>query len=131
MAVPVYTSPASADNARRATAWREGQTDIVFDSVLDGRIGTEILMPDGWVTAKSLGGSSFGFGGTDMAQLAARLKNQYFNSDRIKQIVATVNSRLDRYFAIVLPGGGNFLMKNPVFNKDLDLLVDLTYNGAQ
>jgi hypothetical protein len=121
----------SADKARRATAWREGQTDIVFDSVLDGKIGTEILMPDGWVTAKALGGSSFGFSGTDMAQMADKLKNKYFNSASIKQVVKTVNSRMARDFAFVLPGGGNFMMKNPVFNMKLDLLVELTYNAAQ
>ncbi len=88
-------------------------------------------MPAGWVSAQSAGGSSFGFGGTDMEQFANRLKNQYVNTSSIQAAVGRINSRLARDFAFVLPGGGNFLMKNPVFNGNLNLLVDLTYNGAQ
>ena len=88
-------------------------------------------MPAGWVKTTSDGSNSFGFGGTSMDNFANDLEHKYFDNAKIVQIVKSINERLERDFAFVLPGGGNFLMKDPIFNSNMDLLVDLTYNASQ
>ncbi|KAK4450849.1 hypothetical protein QBC34DRAFT_493381 [Podospora aff. communis PSN243] len=114
-----------------ATATRSGQTAAALASILDGKLSVEILTPPGWVKTNSTGSNSFGFSGTNMNRFADDLEKKYFDTARIAEIVAILNQRLQRDFSFVLPGGGNFLMKNPIFNENADLLVDLTYNGSQ
>lgn len=114
-----------------ATATRSGQTAATLASILDGKLSVEISTPPGWVKTNSTGSNSFGFSGTNMNRFADEIEKKYFDTARIAQIVETLNQRLQRDFAFVLPGGGNFLMKNPIFNGNADLLVDLTYNGSQ
>ncbi|KAK0649720.1 hypothetical protein B0T16DRAFT_457106 [Cercophora newfieldiana] len=114
-----------------ATASRTGTTSINLNSVLDGKLSAAIAMPAGWVTTTSDGSNSFGFSGTNMDHFADELEHRYFDESVITTSVNNINDKLQKGSAFVLPGGGNFLMKNPVFNGEFDLLVELTYNGSQ
>ncbi|KAI0148181.1 hypothetical protein F4776DRAFT_606501 [Hypoxylon sp. NC0597] len=56
--------------------------------------------------------------------------NSYIDNDT-HEIQNALLSSLDSQDKLFLPASGTFLMKNPKFNSRGDLLVELSYNGAE
>ncbi|KAJ1547480.1 hypothetical protein HK096_002709 [Nowakowskiella sp. JEL0078] len=104
---------------------------LTLSSVNDGSLTVNASEPQ--VTASSshelaptnLFGITFS-SGFDKATI--ELQNNLESKIDIDNITKTIKNTLNGQNKFVFPGGGTFSMKNPLFNDESDLLVELTYN---
>lgn len=103
-----------------------------LQSVLNG--GLEITMdstrePD-TVKIDTWGGTSWG-SGIDPKLVKEKESQMYqaFDNNSLTVARQVLQSSLRSSARFVLPGRGSFFYKNPIFNKNGDVLCDITYNG--
>lgn len=121
-----------ANGGTSATATVEWDINITVDSVRQG--GLEIIMnlPENesdWFKVTTEHTDNWLMDGGTMAQVADEVAGHVEDRTSIREVANELQNALKGTGKFVFPGAGTFLYKNPMYNNELDLLVETSYNG--
>ena len=102
---------------------------IYLNSIREGNLA--LTMPGNEeIKTKVTRIDDFWFGSGYISDQANELANELKTSTALPNVVENLSNRLGTQDTFVLSGGGYLFMKNPIFNKDADLLARLEFNGV-
>lgn len=82
-----------------------------------------------WINVSVDHDASFLMPDDHMEELSNGIAAKVMDRSSIREVANELQTALKGTGKFVFPGAGTFLYKNPVYNNELDLLVETNYNG--
>ncbi|KAF8243632.1 hypothetical protein K440DRAFT_561107, partial [Wilcoxina mikolae CBS 423.85] len=120
------------NNFNRAVASMKWNLDVALNSVHEGGLEISLNLPDNpvnsWVQPPYEDNWPFNWHEGEADKLKTYLVDG-LNNAPFAQAEEQLQNALRSTARFVVPGGGTFFYKNPIFNDNGDLLIEIGYNG--
>jgi len=103
--------------------------DLSLRSILEGGLLIDLPVSSDNVSVSTKVDTSFLQPKSSIQNMANGIVSQFRGDSSLKATATTLSEMLKNTGGFVVPGGGTFFYKNPVFNNSKDLLINAEYDG--